>query len=702
MVLHRGSANSTKTPKQQVSDELLADGGVQPDETQEVASIPSSPKSSFHSGAQRLLSSLRKITQQPRHKGCSPASAAIDPRGPHAIAPSVPAQRGSSSKRPLPSVEQKGKDVSAPPNAWAGVFDLPDDDEDDHPSASSAPAKPKAKDDNGSGTRDSSRPDTRDSSRPVTRDSSRPITSDSKGAISAISTGISAISTGSTNSLCNGQKRVSQAGLIPNSNFAAFETTLPGTGWLDHQAIAMDKQLQIYWPTPSCSSLNSQLDQPDSSWRLQIKEERAAELADRYTNGMERLLVTQQSWRKKHEIWMEARRQREELAKAKSKPKPSAGSYKRDSMERFTKKQKALKQRQSPRRDGDREYSGWAAVLRPQKIKRAPANKPDLLEWTSVEASKYLRNREFYTSIDFNRAIVSPEKWGTANDKAELPSSKPKPEPTIEEEVVEDPKKNFADLRLNNKLATFGHDDPKFTETEQSAMAAAKVGERQVANQIALLAKKMGLSSSEVKETYLEFNRMDTDGTGSLSRNQFVVGMQAKLKRAGGAPASKALFSKEVLTVDRDGNGSIDFEEFLQWQRNTAFTQDMHVHSAQDAELREFAREFNVTLPEIEEVRKTFDRFDEDRSNQIDKDEFKSVIAQLLGLKDSKDMPSDRFERYWVEAGGGDGNISFDEFVPWYFKYFFVSGEPRSGTTMLRKQYAELGSDRFHKRGSLT
>jgi len=76
-----------------------------------------------------------------------------------------------------------------------------------------------------------------------------------------------------------------------------------------------------------------------------------------------------------------------------------------------------------------------------------------------------------------------------------------------------------------------------------------------------------------------------------------------------------------------------------------------------------------LNLPEIDSIKRSFDKYDRDGSGQIDRNEFRDVVCNLMKVK-SENVSQQQLDRYWIEALGataGDG-ISFEEFLDWTMK----------------------------------
>jgi len=117
--------------------------------------------------------------------------------------------------------------------------------------------------------------------------------------------------------------------------------------------------------------------------------------------------------------------------------------------------------------------------------------------------------------------------------------------------------------------------------------------------------------------------------------------------------------------------GFLTFEEFVQWSIHTAFAEEVVVRCKKERELRSIARDFDMTILDIESVQRVFNDFDTDGSGEIEEDEFRKIVLKLMKVKNESDLSERRLERYWrdVDTDGG-GSIGFVEFLCWYTKEF--------------------------------
>ncbi|ELR14478.1 uncharacterized protein ACA1_192080 [Acanthamoeba castellanii str. Neff] len=127
------------------------------------------------------------------------------------------------------------------------------------------------------------------------------------------------------------------------------------------------------------------------------------------------------------------------------------------------------------------------------------------------------------------------------------------------------------------------------------------------------------------------FDLFDTDGNGSISATEL-----ASILKKMGTEASESELKDMIHEIDVDGDGEIQFEEFLLL----------------------FSRHKKNQLPEDEELRQAFKVFDADGNGTISKVELKRVM-DMLGEK----LNDAQIDEMMKEADtNGDGEIDFGEF----------------------------------------
>lgn len=123
-------------------------------------------------------------------------------------------------------------------------------------------------------------------------------------------------------------------------------------------------------------------------------------------------------------------------------------------------------------------------------------------------------------------------------------------------------------------------------------------------------------------------------------------------------------------------SGPLDVDKFLQWYKTNMFsivaplTADSTKWKSEEL-IRAIAEKFNLRVVEVGVIHKMFEKYDTDKSGEIDYNEFEAMMRNVIGVSDATDLPKDRMSRFWNEMDiDGNGTVDFDEFTTWYLKYF--------------------------------
>lgn len=80
------------------------------------------------------------------------------------------------------------------------------------------------------------------------------------------------------------------------------------------------------------------------------------------------------------------------------------------------------------------------------------------------------------------------------------------------------------------------------------------------------VARHLGKDVVQIEKIYIEFSKLDGDGSGSLEYDEFELLMIHALSPRKDSPqVPKAVLQKFWIDVDADGSGSVSFEEFAAW-----------------------------------------------------------------------------------------------------------------------------------------
>ncbi|CAM0949057.1 unnamed protein product [Alopecurus aequalis] len=148
-------------------------------------------------------------------------------------------------------------------------------------------------------------------------------------------------------------------------------------------------------------------------------------------------------------------------------------------------------------------------------------------------------------------------------------------------------------------------------------------------------ASTASISSDQLREFREAFAFFDKDGDGRISAEE----LSTVVRSLGQSPTPEQLRDM-VRDVDADGNGTIEFAEFL----------------ALMSRQREAT---NADGSAAEELREAFRVFDRDHDGLISKAELRHVMISL-----GEKLSDEEVEGMIAEADlDGDGQVNFDEFV---------------------------------------
>uniref|UniRef100_A0ACD5W9L9 Uncharacterized protein n=1 Tax=Avena sativa TaxID=4498 RepID=A0ACD5W9L9_AVESA len=139
------------------------------------------------------------------------------------------------------------------------------------------------------------------------------------------------------------------------------------------------------------------------------------------------------------------------------------------------------------------------------------------------------------------------------------------------------------------------------------------------------------LSKEQIEEFRAAFSLFDKDGDGTITSKELGTVM-----RSLGQRPSEAELHQMIAEVDTDGNGALDFTEFI---------------SLLERKMRDTGVE--------EELREAFQVFDQDSNGFISLNEFRNVMVEL-----GERLTEEELAEMLREADtDGDGQINYSEFV---------------------------------------
>eukprot|EP00747_Dinoflagellata_sp_TGD_P147653 gnl/TRDRNA2_/TRDRNA2_176838_c0_seq9.p1 gnl/TRDRNA2_/TRDRNA2_176838_c0~~gnl/TRDRNA2_/TRDRNA2_176838_c0_seq9.p1 ORF type:complete len:372 (-),score=38.06 gnl/TRDRNA2_/TRDRNA2_176838_c0_seq9:676-1734(-) len=122
-------------------------------------------------------------------------------------------------------------------------------------------------------------------------------------------------------------------------------------------------------------------------------------------------------------------------------------------------------------------------------------------------------------------------------------------------------------------------------------------------------------------------------------------------------------------------------EGFLQWYSNRSeLTQALTSESSpvqgkriSEKLLCDLAKRYAISRATVDKIKQKFVYYDTDRSNLIDKHEFKAMLRVVLKIESTDKLDPKVVQRTWKDADkDGTGSIDFEEYVDWFLTYFDV------------------------------
>jgi Ca2+-binding EF-hand superfamily protein len=148
------------------------------------------------------------------------------------------------------------------------------------------------------------------------------------------------------------------------------------------------------------------------------------------------------------------------------------------------------------------------------------------------------------------------------------------------------------------------------------------------------------ITDIEMKTLQKEFAGMDTDGNGDITVDELgeiLRSMRLKLK------LTDVQIKRVLKQIDSNGDGTVDSEELMEVLQK--FDTDGIVYQA---------------LHHRSSIRTTFQKYDQDGSGFITKDEMVEIIKDRTGIK----VPEKHLERMMQDCDKNDDNkINYEEFV---------------------------------------
>lgn len=179
-------------------------------------------------------------------------------------------------------------------------------------------------------------------------------------------------------------------------------------------------------------------------------------------------------------------------------------------------------------------------------------------------------------------------------------------------------------------------------------------------------ARSKGLTEREV----VKGMKFEVEDLGSLDEELFE---DACCKIAGVETSDELgeeFMETAMASADRDSSGEVDFVEFLAFYQQFSFSEEVLI-GKEERELRKIARKHGLNFIDIDKYKAEFDKADEDRSGEIEYDEFSQIVLKLMKVPKGQEFPEKRLKEMWREAKGKrKDSLDFDGFIGFSIKFF--------------------------------
>ena len=145
--------------------------------------------------------------------------------------------------------------------------------------------------------------------------------------------------------------------------------------------------------------------------------------------------------------------------------------------------------------------------------------------------------------------------------------------------------------------------------------------------------KRLDIPEDKIAEYKEAFDMFDKDGSGTISVTEIV-----KIMKNFGYPIKKSEAQQMIADIDDNGDGELDFEEFV-----TIMEKQKNYVDETDEEL----------------VLRAFKSFDHDHDGKITNYEFKYILTQM-GNKFSEDELNQLFETCNLDI---NGTLTYQDFI---------------------------------------
>lgn len=178
-------------------------------------------------------------------------------------------------------------------------------------------------------------------------------------------------------------------------------------------------------------------------------------------------------------------------------------------------------------------------------------------------------------------------------------------------------------------------------------------------------------SDLSIEQLKTSFDFLDKDGDGEISLEEFKAALvEVDIDGNDPNPEETKKMEKFIEEHDKDGNGYIDFSEYIVLMRHAHHYQTQKENKEKGLRTRdirsssghyyenELEAENAQKLKEIQKLEKVFNYFDIDGNGRIDCHELKTALKKM-GQRNTDQEVRDMIKEYDRD---GSGEIDFEEF----------------------------------------
>jgi Ca2+-binding EF-hand superfamily protein len=207
-------------------------------------------------------------------------------------------------------------------------------------------------------------------------------------------------------------------------------------------------------------------------------------------------------------------------------------------------------------------------------------------------------------------------------------------------------------------------------------VALSKSGANDVA-EVCKMAKAMHVQVSEMQRHFVLFRKYAhvEEGAslvkhGSLNRDQFCQLVADNLFEGSQVEMGRCV-DRAIAVADSTGTGLVSFERFALWMINHQ-TFDVNIHvDAQEREMRSIAREYKISVVEVDKYRRMFEELANASINRIERPRLLEMLHRCANVPRDLGLSAAREQALWNSADPTQrGCIDFEEFLVFNLKFF--------------------------------